>query len=55
MKPLKETKLAALFFRVKAFMDEDKSGTWYLIIFAIVFTLILRLVFGPDFADLFKD
>ena len=55
MKPLKETKLAALYFRVKAIIDQDKTGSIYLVIFGLLLTLLLRLVFGPNFADLFMD
>lgn len=55
MKPLKETKLAALYFRVKALLDQDKTGSVYLVIFGLILTLILRLVFGPNFGDLFMD
>jgi len=55
MKPLKETKLAALYFRVKGILDRDKTGTIYLVIFGLLLTLLLRLVFGPDFVDMFSD
>ena len=55
MKPLKDTKLAALFFRVKAYLDEDETGTGYLVVFGILLFVLLRVIFGPDYADLFID
>lgn len=55
MKPLKDTKLAALYFRVKAILDQDKTGSVYLVLFGLLLTLIFRLVFGPNFGDLFMD
>ena len=55
MKPLKESKLAMLFYRVKSILDQDKTGSIYLVIFGLLLTLLLRLVFGPDFASMFSD
>lgn len=49
MKPLKDTKLAALFFRVKAYLDEDETGTGYLVVFGLLLMIILELLLGPDF------